>query len=156
MINYFSVRKKFLRTIYCSPFLKMLKIVMLKKMGVIIGDNVVISYDFCLSDRSSDRGLLSIGNNVDISSKVVVVTTSGPKSSAIKKFYPIIAKKTTIGDDVWLGTGVIILPGVKIGKGSIIGAGCVIDKDIPPFSIVAASSTSIRVMPENLIRKILE
>ena len=41
-----------------------------------------------------------------------------------------------IGDDVWIGRRVIILPGVTIGDGCIIGAGAVITKDIPPYSVV--------------------
>ncbi len=40
-------------------------------------------------------------------------------------------------DDVWLGMGVILLPGVRIGKGSVIGAGSIVRKDVPPLSIVS-------------------
>lgn len=40
-----------------------------------------------------------------------------------------------IDDDVWIGSNVIILPGVKIGKGSIIGAGTVVTKDVPEYSV---------------------
>ena len=45
-------------------------------------------------------------------------------------------KKVVIGDDVWIGTRVIIMPGVKIGNGVIIGAGAVVTKDIPDYAIV--------------------
>ena len=44
-------------------------------------------------------------------------------------------KEVVIGDDVWIGTRVTILPGVHIGSGSIIGAGAVVTHDIPPYSI---------------------
>lgn len=47
--------------------------------------------------------------------------------------------KTIIGNDVWIGHGVIILSGVKIGSGSIIAAGSVVTKDVPPCSIVAGN-----------------
>jgi len=43
--------------------------------------------------------------------------------------------KISIGEDVWLGAYVIVLPGVTIGKGSVIGAGAVVTKDIPPYSV---------------------
>jgi len=51
-----------------------------------------------------------------------------------------------IEDDVWIGRNAIILPGIRIGKGSIIGAGAVVTKDIEPYSIVGG-------VPARLIRK---
>lgn len=54
-----------------------------------------------------------------------------------------------IDDDVWIGARVIILPGITIGKGSILGAGSVVTKDVPPFSIVAGN-------PARIIRNRLE
>lgn len=52
----------------------------------------------------------------------------------------------TIGNDVWIGTGVVILPGVNIGDGAIIGAGAVVTKDVEPYSIMGG-------VPASLIRK---
>lgn len=49
------------------------------------------------------------------------------------------SKKVIIEDDVWIGGRVIILPGVKVGKGAIIGAGSVVTKDVDPYSIVAGN-----------------
>jgi len=43
----------------------------------------------------------------------------------------------TIGDDVWIGHGAVVLPGVTIGTGAAIGAGAVVSRDVPPFTIVA-------------------
>lgn len=48
-------------------------------------------------------------------------------------------KLVNIDDDVWIGSRVIILPGVRIGRGSIIGAGSVVTKDVSPFTIVAGN-----------------
>src|SRR5258708_19887193 len=46
-----------------------------------------------------------------------------------------IRRPVVIEEDCWLGTGAIVLPGVRIGRGSIIGAGAVVTKDIPPNSV---------------------
>jgi len=48
-----------------------------------------------------------------------------------------------IEDDVWIGTRVIILPGVKIEKGAIIGAGAVVTKDVPPFAICIGNPSRV-------------
>ncbi|WP_281035175.1 CatB-related O-acetyltransferase [Mesorhizobium tamadayense] len=45
----------------------------------------------------------------------------------------------TVGNDVWIGYGAIILPGVEIGDGAVIGAGAVVTKNVPPYAIVAGS-----------------
>lgn len=55
------------------------------------------------------------------------------------------AHRVTLGDDVWIGHGSTILPGVKIGTGAAIGAGAVVSKDVPPFAIVGG-------VPAKLIR----
>lgn len=51
-----------------------------------------------------------------------------------------------IEDDVWIGTRVVILPGVKIGKGSVIGANSLVTKDVEPYSIMGG-------IPAKYIRK---
>jgi len=48
-----------------------------------------------------------------------------------------------IGDDVWIGTRAIILPGRKIGKGAIIGAGAVVTKDVPEYAIVGGNPARV-------------
>jgi acetyltransferase-like isoleucine patch superfamily enzyme len=51
-----------------------------------------------------------------------------------------------IEDYAWLGSGVIVLPGVRIGRGAVIGAGAVVTKDVPPFSVCAG-------IPAKVVRK---
>lgn len=52
-------------------------------------------------------------------------------------------EKIVIGNDVWIGVGVLILPSVKIGNGAIIGAGAVVTKDVPDYAIVAGVPAKI-------------
>lgn len=63
-------------------------------------------------------------------------------------FIQTSAKGIVIEDDVWVGGGSIILPGVTIGQGSIIGAGSVVTKDVPSYTIVAGN-------PAQFIKKVL-
>ena len=85
-------------------------------------------------------GPVSIGQDVMMGPEVVIYTR-GHKHDRVD--VPMIAqgndetKPVIIGDDVWIGRRTIILPGVTIGKGCIIGAGAVVTKDIPPYSVAA-------------------
>ena len=58
-----------------------------------------------------------------------------------------------IGDDVWIGARAIILPGVTVGKGSIIGAGAVVTKDVPEYAVVGGNPAKVikyRIKKENI------
>lgn len=79
-----------------------------------------------------------IGDNVMMGPEVVILTSNHSHS---RIDIPMVEqgfdhKPVYIGNDVWIGTRAIILPGVKIGNGVIIGAGAVVTKDVPDFAIV--------------------
>lgn len=89
------------------------------------------------------RAPVNIGRNVSIAPNVCFITQSEPNNSERLKEIPEIQERLikelpiSVGDDVWIGTGVIILPGVSIGKCSIIGAGAVVIDDVEEYSIYA-------------------
>lgn len=91
------------------------------------------------------RGPLQIGNDVMMGPDVVILTGShGFKSIDI----PMRKQKgningVKIGDDVWIGQRVIILPGIVIGNGAILGAGSVVTKDIPDYAIVGGNPAKV-------------
>lgn len=91
--------------------------------GTIIGDNVFLD----------GRDTLVIGDHVDIASQVMIYNSEHDINS--QDFAPVSAP-VWIGDYVFIGPRSIILPGVKIGKGAIIGAGAVVTKDVEEFKIV--------------------
>ncbi len=91
--------------------------------GSIIGDNIFLD----------GRDKLIIGDHVDIASSVMIYNSEHDINSV--DFHAIIAP-VEIGDYVFLGPRVIILPGVKIGKGAIVAAGAVVTKDVAEYMIV--------------------
>lgn len=95
---------------------------------ITIGDHVSIG-GCCYLDG---RGTLTIGNNVNISSHVQMITGSHLVDDPYFKgtYLPI-----KIGDRAWIGTSAIILSGVSIGEGAVVGAGAVVTKDIPPYTV---------------------
>ncbi|MCW4114265.1 DapH/DapD/GlmU-related protein [Aurantimonas sp. MSK8Z-1] len=66
------------------------------------------------------------------------------------------SKHVTIGNDVWIGHGAVVMPGVTIGDGAVVGANAVVTRDVPPFTIVAG--VPARVLrprfPERVARRI--
>jgi virginiamycin A acetyltransferase len=91
-------------------------------------------------------GTVTVGAHCAIAPGVVVITSNHRSDTAAMAYRlsveqgwsPPMGPKlpTTIGDAVWVGEGVIILPGVTIGDGAICAAGAVIAHDVAPFSIV--------------------
>jgi acetyltransferase-like isoleucine patch superfamily enzyme len=70
---------------------------------------------------------------------------------------PDMFQHVTIGNDVWTGHNVNILPGVSVGDGAVIGAGSVVTKDVPPYAIVAGAPAQVRRMrfSERVIDRLL-
>jgi acetyltransferase-like isoleucine patch superfamily enzyme len=60
-----------------------------------------------------------------------------------KPLYDRFKEPVVIGNDVWIGTGAIILRGLSVGDGAVIGAGAVVTKDVPPYAIVAGNPARV-------------
>jgi len=104
---------------------------------VSIGDNTYIgNYCNIRCDKS-----ITIGRNCYIAQFVSIVDGGykfKTRSSTIARS-DYETKPVAICDNVWLGTGVIILPGVQIGEGAVIGAGAVVTKDVPPYAVAVGN-----------------
>lgn len=98
--------------------------------NIIIGQDSIIGEDCVLDGRE----ILKIGNHVALASEVMVYNS---QHNTTDENFEAISKPVIIGDYVFIGPRAIILPGVKIGKGSIIAAGAVVTKDVSDFSIIA-------------------
>lgn len=112
-----------------------------------VGDNVLINQNCTFLDL----GTITIGNRVLIAPDVKIYTVTHPlianerchdfPDDPIEIFN--IIKPVTIGNDVWIGGGAIILPGVSIGNGAVVGAGSVVTKNVPENAVVAGNPAKI-------------
>lgn len=80
-------------------------------------------------------GGVEIGDNTMIASHTVITSLTHDTNSRVYK-ESLIKGKVKIGNNVWIGAGAIILPGINIGDNSIIGAGSVVTKDVTPDTLV--------------------
>ena len=119
--------------------------------NVDVGRKVKLSAKLRLGDRSSLgdfsclQGDISIGSDVMMAPRCALIADnhryndlSRPMNTQGTDFQKIV-----IGNDVWLGYGVIILPGVTIGDGAVCAAGAVVTKDVAPYSVVGGNPAKL-------------
>ena len=137
-------RKEILKKMLCSigeNVIVVLPLTLLRGNKVSIGDNSYINSNLNLVDDYT----INIGKYCLIAPNVSITTTGHPVDPELRKT-KMYTFPVDIEDNVWIGTGVIILPGVTIGKNSVIGAGSIVTKDIP--SIVVAFGNPCKVVRE--------
>lgn len=108
-----------------------------KGLNISIGNNSGIGENSYLVTMDK----ITIGDNVMIGPELMILTGNHGYDDKNKPLYEqkIITKPVSIGNDVWLGARVTILPGVSIGDRVIVAAGSVVVKDIPPNCIVGGN-----------------
>ena len=108
-----------------------------------IGDNVWMSKNVAFYATNG----ITLGNDITIAKDVSFISTNHQfRSRLIKinkqgmetKLPPIV-----VGDDVWIGEKAIILKSVTIGEGAVVGAGSVVTKDVPPYSVVVGNPAHV-------------
>lgn len=110
-----------------------------------VGRNLFINYNCTILDVAK----VNIGDNVLIAPNVSIYTAGHPLHADTRKTGYEYGIPVTIGDNVWIGGNSIIMPGVTVGCNSVIGAGSVVTKDVPDWTIVAGN-------PARVIRKITD
>ena len=90
-----------------------------------------------------DIGGINIGEDVQISTNVQLLTSTHPIDPDRRREKWESAEPITIGDNVWLGGGVIVCPGVTIGDNTVIGAGSVVTKDVQADVIAAGNPARV-------------
>ena len=107
-----------------------------------LGNDVYVNFNLTLVDDTD----IYIGNNLLIWKNLIIDYLTNTINKIIIKKQAQFNIPVYIGDNVWIGGGSIILPGVKIGKNSVIGAGSVVTKDIPEN--VVAVGNPCRILRE--------
>lgn len=115
---------------------------LLEWSGIQVGAGTVVNCGFTVSDDY--RPLLRIGERVAIGPNVQAICVSNPNNSllseqtsqgrSLNRSGPIV-----IADDAWIGAGVVILPGVSIGRYAVIGANSVVSRDVGDLEVVAGA-----------------
>lgn len=98
-----------------------------------------------------DCAKVTIGDNVFIAPNCGIYTAAHPLDAETRNKGLEYAKPIKIGDNVWIGGNVVILPGVSIGDNTVVGAGSVVTKDIP--ANVIAVGNPCRVLRDNHLQK---
>ncbi len=110
---------------------------------ITVGEDTFINYNLTALDVAP----ITIGRDCQIGPNVQLLTPTHPVEPEPRRDKLEAAKPITIGDNVWLGGGAIVLAGVTIGDNSVIGAGAVVTKDVPA-DVVAVGN------PARVIRSI--
>ena len=104
-----------------------------------IGDHFFANYDCIFLDVAP----ITIGNRVMFGPRVCLYTAGHPLDAATRNTGLEFGKPIAIGDDVWLGGNVVVLPGVTIGAGTVVAAGSVVRRDLPPHVLAAGNPCQV-------------
>lgn len=96
-------------------------------VNIKVGKNFFANYHCVMLDN----GGITIGDDVMFAPNVSLYTVGHPLDAGLRNEYWEQAKPITIGNNVWIGGNVVILPGVTIGDNVVVGAGSVVTKDLP-------------------------
>lgn len=111
-----------------------------------MGRGIVIGNNSGLGINCKVRGPLNIGDNVMMGPDVMIFTSNHVMSRVdvpMNQQGNTGREKVIIGNDVWVGARVIILPGVVIGNGAVLGAGTVVAKNVPKYAVVVGNPAKI-------------
>jgi len=104
-----------------------------------LGNNFYANFSCIMLDVNN----ITIGNNVLLGPYVQIYTATHPLQAEERIKGPEFAKPIVIGDNVWIGGGAILLPGISIGHNTTIGAGSVVTKDVPDDVFAAGNPCKV-------------
>ena len=131
--------KEILPNVYTNPYIEQ-PFICDYGYNIEIGDNFYSNHNLIILDTTT----VKIGNNVMIGPNCGIYTAGHPENVEIRNYGLEYAKPITIGNNVWIGGNVVILPGVTISDNSIIGAGSIVTKDIPSNVIAVGNPCTVK------------
>ncbi|MFD1210867.1 sugar O-acetyltransferase [Arthrobacter sp. GCM10027362] len=105
-----------------------------------IGARTFINFNFTALDVAA----ITIGDDVQIGPNVQLLTPTHPLDAQQRRDKLEAGKPITIGNNVWLGGGVIVLPGVTIGENTVVGAGAVVTRDLPANVVALGNPAQVK------------
>ena len=116
-------------------------------LSTVLGERVFVGHGCSFLDL----GGITVGDRTMISPRVTLVTEGHPVEPA-ERYDAITLAQIVIEADVWIGAAATVLPGVRIGHGSVVGAGTVVAKDVPPLTVVTSTGQVERRRLEPALR----
>ncbi|HVR40184.1 MAG TPA: DapH/DapD/GlmU-related protein [Thermoanaerobaculia bacterium] len=118
--------------------------------NVAIGEDTILNAGLTIYDEFEAR--VTFGKRVAVATGVTIVASSNPNNSELAHIEYVREHLTkldrvSVGDDAWIGTGAILLPGVEVGQGAVIGAGAVVTRSVDPYTVVAG-------VPARVVRRL--
>ncbi len=107
-------------------------------VDISVGRNVFINQNCTFYDL----GGIDIGDDVLIGPNVSLITSGHPIAPS-QRHSGVVAKPITIGNNVWISAGVTIIGGVDVGENSVVAAGAVVTKDVPPNTLVGGNPAKV-------------
>jgi maltose O-acetyltransferase len=133
----YRLRKKVAKRIARNVFFPAWRTPLLRWAGYTVGEDVYIADGLTIVDELADRDTVTIGDRVSMGPNVTLVASSHPNLSRIRPVAPVRRAPVVIDDDAWIGAGAVILPGVRVGRGAVVGALAVVSHDVEPLQVVA-------------------
>ena len=115
-----------------------------------VGKNFFANYNCTIIDVAK----VKIGDNCQMAPNVAIYTAGHPLHPVARNSMYEYGISVTIGDNVWIGGNTVIMPGVHIGSNTVIGAGSVVTKDIPDWSVAVGNPCRVIKRSRKRIRSI--
>lgn len=110
-----------------------------------VSGDVVVGADCSVNVSAAVRGRVQIGRAVRIGSHASILGFDHGFADTERELFrqPLSSVGVTIGDDVWIGSHAVVLDGVRIGSHSVVGAACVVTKDVPDWAVVVGNPARV-------------